>query len=70
MVGIYRKPNTVAQNFGIVYNQKRFLLGMEVPKESVYNKVEWRNENFELCDGTLKKKLQNASSQKNLMRRN
>ena len=39
-------------------------------RESVYNKVEWRNENFELCDGTLKKKLQNASSQKNLMRRN
>ena len=70
LVGIYRKPNTAAQNFGIVYNQKRFLLGMEVPNESVYNKVEWRNENFELCDGTLKKKLQNASSQKNLMRRN
>jgi hypothetical protein len=31
LVGIYRKPNTVAKNFGIIYQNKRYFLGAEVP---------------------------------------
>lgn len=69
LVGIYRKPFTNGNIFGILFNEKRFFLGMEVPKHSYYDKIEWRNENFELCSGETKKRYPEASIQKDMLRR-
>ncbi len=35
-----------------------------------YDKIEWRNEFFELCDGERKKIKANATKQPDFMRRN
>lgn len=69
LVGIYRKPFTAAQNFGIIFNGKRFFLGAEIPKDSTFDKIEWRNEYFELCNGDSKKRLDGAARQVDFLRR-
>lgn len=69
LVGIYRKPLTAAQNYGILFNGKRFFLGAEIPKDSFFNQIEWRNEFFELCDGDSKKMLDGATRQIDPLRR-
>ena len=68
MVGIYRKPLTNGRIYGIIYDGKRYLLGMQVSKESVFQNVEWRNELFELCDGATGRKLEGAARQPNPLR--
>jgi len=69
LVGIYRKPDTASINFGIIHNNKRYFLGSEVPKTSNFNQIEWRNDNFELCDGITMKKIDCAKKQPNEIRR-
>jgi len=69
LVGIYRKPNSFAKNFGIIYRDKRYFLGAEVPKNSCFDKIEWRNEFFERCDGNTKKIMKSAMKQPDLLRR-
>lgn len=49
LVGLYNIGN--ALNFGIIYNKKRYLLGVLVSSLSTYDSVQWRNELFERCDG-------------------
>ena len=63
IVGIYRKPNTNAMYFGIIYNNKRYFAGSEVPLDSHYINVEWRNEFFERCDGNSKQLIDGAQKQ-------
>lgn len=63
LVGLYRKPLTSGINFGIIYNRKRYFLGMEVPKECAFDQVPWRNARFELCSGITKMKIDKAQSQ-------
>lgn len=63
LVGLYRKPLSAGINYGIVYQNKRFLLGMEVPKDSKFENVAWRNELFEICDGETKKIVPGAMKQ-------
>ena len=69
LVGIYRKPSSSAQNFGILYNDKRYFLGMEVPKDASFDKIAWRNESFERCDGILKARIEGAAIQSDPLRR-
>lgn len=69
LVGIYRKPESSAKNFGIIYQNKRYFLGAEVPRATYPNKIEWRNEFFELCDGGTKKVIKTAVKQPDLLRR-
>ncbi len=69
LVGIYRKPLSSAKSYGIIYNNKRYFLGMEIPDNSSFEKIEWRNERFELCDGASKLKIEGAASQKDSLRR-
>ena len=69
LVGIYRKPFTAARNYGILFNGKRFFLGAEIPKDSPFDKIEWRNEFFELCNGDTKKILDGAVKQPDFLRR-
>jgi len=69
LVGMYRKPLTAAQNYGILYNNRRFFLGMEVSKDSQLEEIEWRNEFFELCNGDNKRRMVNATRQPDPLRR-
>lgn len=52
LVGLYRKPKSSGINFGILYRGKRYFLGSELTGEVSYDKIQWRNELFEICDGT------------------
>ncbi len=69
LVGIYRKPFTGGKNYGIIYNNKRYFLGMGVPTKSHFKDIEWRNELFELCSGYTKKRIPNAKKQPDSLRR-
>lgn len=69
LVGIYRKPLTYGKNFGILYNNKRYLLGMEIPKDSSFKNIEWRNELFEVSDGHTKTIARGAMIQPDDLRR-
>jgi len=63
LVGLYRKPLSVGINYGIIYGGKRYLLGMEIPRESAFENVDWRNELFEICDGNTKQIVSTAVKQ-------
>lgn len=69
LVGIYRKPLTCGNNYGIIYCKKRYFLGMSVPGDSEFNNIEWRNELFELVDGKTKKRIDGAAKQPDPLRR-
>lgn len=69
LVGIYRKPGSSAMNFGVLYQGARHFLGAKVDNVATFDTVEWRNENFERCDGNTTKKLANAQSQPDPLRR-
>ncbi len=70
LVGIYRKPKSSSINYGIIYQNKRYFLGAEVPVAAYFDKIEWRNEFFELCDGSRKRIKEGAAKQPDLLRRN
>lgn len=63
LVGVYRKPLTGGINYGIIHGKKRYFLGMEVPGDSSFDSVEWRNELFEICSGQTRHILDNAARQ-------
>lgn len=69
LVGVYRKPFTAGKKFGVIYGEKRYFLGAEIPLDSIYGEIEWRNENFELCDGMSKKRIDGSERQPNPLRR-
>lgn len=68
IVGIYRKPESTGKYFGSIFDGKCYFAGTEVPKGSNYDTIEWRNENFERCDGRAKSILQGAQQQPNPLR--
>src|ERR1051326_4675762 len=45
LVGIWRKGP--AQNFGIIWQGRRYLAGLEVSQENSLNNLQWFNELFE-----------------------
>ncbi len=63
LVGLIRKPESNGINYGIIYKDKRYILGMEVPNDSNFQGVEWRNMNFEISDGNTKKIIPGAARQ-------
>lgn len=69
LVGIYRKPNSSAQRFGIIKNKKRYLFGAQIDKLTNFGNIEWRNDLFELCDGISMKKKDIAQSQPNELKK-
>lgn len=52
LVGIWRKGS--GQSFGIIYNKRRFIGGIEAQSAQDYPKIQWFNEKFERCDGKTK----------------
>lgn len=69
LVGIYRKPDSPSKAFGIVLEIKRYFLGVQVDNLQNFNEIDWRNNNFELCDGTTLKKFSQSQMQPDLLRR-
>ncbi|MDP8247793.1 MAG: hypothetical protein P9M00_06615 [Candidatus Tritonobacter lacicola] len=70
LVGIYRKPESSAMTYGIIREKQRYFLGARIDKDVEFNRVEWRNDLFELCDGKTMKKFAQAQSQPDILRRN
>jgi hypothetical protein len=58
LVGLRRKG--FAKNFGMIWNDRRYVAGLEVPDGATVNSVEWFNRLFERCDGESKTRLKNA----------
>jgi hypothetical protein len=68
LVGLYRKPNSPAVKYGIITQGKRYLFGAMIDNLSEFNCIEWRNEDFELCDGDTMKRRPSAQKQPNPLR--
>jgi len=69
LVGVYRKPSSPAITFGIIKDKRRYFLGAQIENTVNFTGVEWRNDLFELCDGQTMKKLVQAQSQPDDLRR-
>ncbi len=69
LVGIYRKPHSVAFTVGVVYGGKRSFLGAHIDNLRNLDTVEWRNANFERCDSRTMARLPNAQPQPDPLRR-
>lgn len=63
LVGLYRIGN--ARLFGIINNNKRYYQGVQIDNLINFDKIEWRNELFEICDGNSMKIKNNAQRQPN-----
>jgi hypothetical protein len=69
IVGVYRKPGSSATTFGVIYGGSRYFLGAKIDNLHSFDEVDWRNENFERCDGRTMKKIEHAKPQPDPMRR-
>lgn len=58
LVGIWRKG--AAQTFGMLWHGKRYLAGLEVRGQPVWNKIQWFNHLFERCSGETGSRLKSA----------
>jgi len=65
LVGLIRKPESVAKKYGIIVDNNRYFFGAQIDIMSNYDKIEWRNDLFELCDGNTMTKKPIAQSQPN-----
>jgi hypothetical protein len=52
-------------HFGIIASDHRYLLGSRVDELSNFDRIEWRNELFEICDGETRKRKPDAQPQPN-----
>ena len=58
LVGLWRKGS--GRTFGMVWEEKRFLSGLEVDGDAEWNKVDWFNSLFERCDGATGRRFEKA----------
>jgi hypothetical protein len=64
LAGVYR--GDIAKTFGIIIDNKRYVLGMEIMERTDFGKIEWRNELFERCSPITNQILPNAQRQPKL----
>lgn len=69
LVGIIRKPGSNAITFGVLHAGRRTYLGAHIDNLRNFQAVQWRNSNFELCDGRTGEKLAIAQRQPDPNRR-
>ena len=69
LVGIIRKPASNACTFGVVHAGQRTFLGAHIDNLRNFAAVQWRNENFELCDGQTGERIKTAQRQPDPNRR-
>ena len=65
LAGLLRKPRSTGIHYGIIVDGHRYLLGSRVDELSNFDRMEWRNELFEVCDGQTCKRKPNAQPQPN-----
>lgn len=63
LVGLIRKPGSCGVNYGIIHESKRYFLGAHIDNARSFEKINWRNELFELCDGSTTKRFLHAQKQ-------
>jgi hypothetical protein len=63
LVGLYRIGNS--RFYGIIHNNERYLHGVRIDDLANFDNVEWRNNLFEVCDGTTMKRKKDAQRQPN-----
>lgn len=68
LVGLYRKPLTNGNKYGIIYNNQRYFEGIQLPSSADFDIIEWRNEQFELCNGLKKRRFIDAMPQPDPLR--
>jgi hypothetical protein len=61
LVGIYRVG--AAQAFGVIWDQRRFLGGMEVFEVNDENRLNWHNDLFEICNPLSMQRRKGAQRQ-------
>ena len=69
LVGIIRKPSSNAITFGVLYEGERTYLGAHIDHLRNFESVQWRNANFELCDGRTGERIATAQRQPDPNRR-
>ncbi len=69
LVGVYRKPGSSAITFGIIIDKIRYYLGTQLDNNVDLKCIEWRNDLFEICEGKTMRKMMNAQSQPDFLRR-
>lgn len=70
LVGIYRKPGSAAITYGVIRDKTKYFLGATIDDNVDLSGVEWRNDLFELCDGKVMKRREEAQPQPDPLRRN
>ncbi len=65
LVGLMRKPQSPGRQFGIISSGQRYLLGARVDELMNFDRIEWRNELFEICDGKTCQRKAHAQHQPN-----
>lgn len=63
LAGLYRIGN--ARIYGIIHNKKRYFEGVRIDDLINFDKIEWRNKLFEICDGNTMKRKSIAQKQPN-----
>jgi hypothetical protein len=61
IVGLYREKNS--KLFGIIENEKKYVLGMESSESLLSENIEWRNENFERMNPETLRIIEGAQRQ-------
>jgi hypothetical protein len=61
LAGVYR--GDISKTFGIISDEKRYVLGIEIDETANFGEFEWRNELFERCNPVSKKILPEAQRQ-------
>lgn len=65
LAGLIRKSKSVGIHFGVIASGHRYLLGSRVDELSNFDRVEWRNELFEICNGETRKRKPKSQRQPN-----
>ncbi|HEY2711445.1 MAG TPA: hypothetical protein VGI60_02940 [Chthoniobacterales bacterium] len=65
LVGLIRKPSSNGINFGVVRGGQRYYLGARIDELKNFDRIEWINELFEICDGQTCARQQDAQPQPN-----
>ncbi|MCJ7525652.1 MAG: hypothetical protein MUP71_10600 [Candidatus Aminicenantes bacterium] len=63
LVGLYRKPEKSGFAFGILHKRNRYYNGMRISFSENIDVIEWRNRNFEICSGRIRKRKSYAKEQ-------
>lgn len=69
LVGLIRKPGTGGINFGIITGTRRYYLGARVDELKNFDRIEWRNELFEISDGQTCVRRSDAQPQPNPLKK-